>query len=247
MRNLLLLVLTASIISCGQPSDEAKRWHGIKVADPIYVTSTVKSMSDAGDVNEARIKLDSFIKQDEKLLQNPGIKTLSQQLDSTIKIKNAGTVALLMPKVVKEEDDMTGYTRYRHVTSPKYVNQNGIFLTIASDKEGFVSLFLKIQYFADDWLFIQKYIVKADEDVFEIIPSNVNTDNAAGMIWETTTITVNEDLYSKLLKLAQAKSAKVRFDGRQYYKDKAIKSTELQALSHMLELYSAMGGKPLKY
>jgi hypothetical protein len=230
------------------PSEEALKFHGLgQQTDYAGMAAASKVLFEKGDIEGAKAKLDSAISGSPSLEKDAEISRLSGVLDSISDLRKKDKVAKLMRKIRKETDEMTGITQYEDITSPKYVNRNGFYLRIVEDNKGGASMFLKIQYYADDWLFIQKYMVKADEEVFEIVPIKMSTDNGDGMIWESCTITVNEDIYSNLLKIAQAKSTKIRFSGRQYYKDKVIPAAEIKALNNMLELYSAMGLKPPKY
>lgn len=148
-------------------------------------------------------------------------------------------------KMRKSYDDMNGITWYYDKTSPKYTNYNGFYAYIGKEKTGNPWLRLRIQYAADDWLFIEKYIIKVDDVTYTIVEEKygeIETDNGSGGIWEWLDRGVDSDEYQIIKAVANGKNVKIRFVGKQYHKDKSITSAEKLALRNVLDAYEALGG-----
>lgn len=148
-------------------------------------------------------------------------------------------------KMRKKYDDMNGTTWYRDRTSPQYVNYNGFFATIGDDETSKPWLRLKIQYVADDWLFIEKYIINVDGKTYTITEEKygeIETDNGGGEIWEWLNRSVDSDEYEIIKAVASGKNVKIRFVGKQYYKDKTITNKQKLALRNVIDAYEALGG-----
>lgn len=148
-------------------------------------------------------------------------------------------------KMRKKYDDMNGTTWYRDRTSPQYTNYNGFFAYIGDDETSKPWLRLRIQYAADDWLFIEKYIIKVDGKTYTITEEKygeIETDNGSGGIWEWLDRTVDSDEYEIIKAVANGKNVKIRFVGKQYHKDKTITSKQKLALRNVIDAYEALGG-----
>ena len=139
-------------------------------------------------------------------------------------------------------DDMKATNWYYATSTPKYANRNS-FHVYLGEKGGDVWLRFKIQYYAEDWLFINVYRIKADTSVFEINPTlgQVEHDSGDGKIWETYEEGVTKGSYDMLRKIASAKSVKVRFEGK-YYQERLLSAAEKKGIGQVLDLFDAMGG-----
>lgn len=71
-------------------------------------------------------------------------------------------------KLNKKYDEINEVTWFRDKTSLAYVNYNGFYAYIGQSKGSNPWLRLAIQYTADDWLFIEKYIIKVDGATYNI-------------------------------------------------------------------------------
>jgi hypothetical protein len=150
---------------------------------------------------------------------------------------------VLKKKMRKKVDDMKGTTFYYDLSSTQYTNRNAFHAYIGQDKDQ-VWLRFVIQYYADDWLFIEKYLIKTDSVVTELYPnSTVERDNGDSKIWEFWDGSVDATSYALLKQVAASKAAKIRFEGQRYYQEKPITPAQKQAIKNVLELYEALGGK----
>jgi len=150
-------------------------------------------------------------------------------------------------KMRKTYDDVEGISWYRDRTSPRYNNYNGFFAYIGKrDGSHNPWLRLRIQYAADDWLFIEQYIIKVDGVTYTINEQEygeIETDNGSGGIWEWLDRSVSNKELEIIKAVANGKKVKIRFVGKQYRKDKNITSKQKLALRNVLDAYEALGGK----
>jgi TFIIF-interacting CTD phosphatase-like protein len=101
----------------------------------------------------------------------------------------------------------------------------------------------RIQYKGDDWLFIENYNIKTDNDTYTFTPTKrVERDNGSGDIWEWCDESLNSRTYTMIQDVIKSKSVKIRHNGRQYYKDRRVSSREKAALKNVLDAYEALGG-----
>jgi hypothetical protein len=150
----------------------------------------------------------------------------------------------------KKYDEMTGITWYYDKSSPQYVNsKTNLHAYIGKIKEDSPWLRLNIQYVADDWLFIEKYIIKVDDKTYTITEDGygeIKTDCGSGRIWEWLDRKVSYSEYEIIEAIANGENVKIRFSGKDYYKDRTISIGEKIALKNVLNAYEALGGTKYK-
>lgn len=154
--------------------------------------------------------------------------------------------------LVKSYDKMRGITWYQSPAAPKYRNANGIYLYFGKEDNGTVlPLRLAAQYHDDDWLFVTRAWAKADKARIDI-PQKDNLfgwerDHSGGSIWEWSDIpVVSSSDKERVRTLADAKEVTVRYEGKQYYKDRTVSAKQLKALHDTIVAYEAVSGKPWK-
>jgi hypothetical protein len=146
-------------------------------------------------------------------------------------------------------DEVTDITWYQAKTSPIYANINGLFLMFAKEKNGLVSsLALSIQYTGDDWVLIDKYIFKVDDQTFEITPNygEVKRDNGLGGVWEYYNAFVTGETLKLLKAVAGSKKTILRHQGDQHQYDRIITASEKKAIKDVLDAYTVMDGSDSK-
>ena len=134
----------------------------------------------------------------------------------------------------KNEDEFEGTAFYRDPRTPNYTNINFIYPYIGQKEDNYW-LRLKFQYASDDWLFINKGILLIDGEQYTI-NGNWERDNNSG-IWEWLDIQVGHKERVVLNKIANSKSAKIRYEGRQYHDDRTLTSREKNIIRKTLEIY----------
>ena len=96
-----------------------------------------------------------------------------------------------------------------------------------------------------DWLFINTYNFKVDDQVFNIIPDygEFKRNNGEGKIWEWVDLYVGDkgQNYEEVVRaIASAKKVKVRFVGSQSHDEKTMSEREQKAMKNILEVYDAV-------
>lgn len=148
-------------------------------------------------------------------------------------------------KMRKKDDDMNGITWYYDKTSPRYVNSRTNFSAYVGKRDNSAPFMrLVINYVADDWLFIEKYIINVDGKIYTITEQNygeIKTDSGGG-IWEWLDRQAGESEFTIIKAVANGKKVKIRFNGKDYYKDRIVSQQEKLALRNIIDAYEALGG-----
>ena len=134
----------------------------------------------------------------------------------------------------KKEDEFEGNAFYRDPRTPYYANVNFIYPYIGQKGDNYW-LRLKFQYAADNWLFINNGVLLVDGEKFTIT-GNWERDNNSG-IWEWLDISVRDTERLILERIANSKSAKIRYVGTQYHNDRTITRKEKSIIKKTLEIY----------
>lgn len=180
------------------------------------------------------------------------IKSLYDEIVMPYKVKYESMLAEMEGNRVKAEklkpyfsfrkDEFGGQVWVEPKDAPRHVDVNGIYCYFMLVDNKPSNLRFKIQYRADDWLFIQSYKFLIDGNTYDYLPGKVERDNAS-YIWEWSDTQVSVLSESLLNLLSNAKTAKIRFVGSQYHKDKDITAKQIASIKRTLELYYALGGK----
>lgn len=149
----------------------------------------------------------------------------------------------------KKVDDVEDITWYYHQNSPKYTNSRTAISVYFGYSGNTYKPRLLINYVASDWLFIEKYTIKADGESFEISPTyrGIERDNGTLSdgevgIWEWYDSNISRREMEMVLSVIKSKKAVIRFQGKQYYKDHTISQSEKNALKEILAAWKQMGG-----
>lgn len=150
-------------------------------------------------------------------------------------------LALSKMRIVK--DDVKNLKFYYDKTSPKYVNANGFAIYAGQESGSDPYLYLKIQYFGSDWLFINSYFFNIDGETYEISPDygQIEKDNDSD-VWEWYNEPATTENIEMIQKIINSKKTVVRLQGTQYYKDVTITMTQKLALKNVLTVYQGLGG-----
>lgn len=144
----------------------------------------------------------------------------------------------------KDEFDPSGRIWYEPKSAPQYVNRNGIYCYFQTINGVPSNLRFRIQYCANKWLFFNKVQFSIDGNAYEYIPNDTETDNGdGGMIWEWFDENLSVKDKNLIEAIANAKNAKMKFIGRQYYDIRTISQQQILDIKRTLDLYRAMGGK----
>lgn len=103
------------------------------------------------------------------------------------------------------------------------------------------------RYSGDDWVFYERIKVMADDQVVyekEFPYRDVVRDNSSGTVWETVDYAASPADIAALAKISEAKSATVRFSGRERRRDHTLSNGDLERLKSSLKAYKELS--PLK-
>ena len=217
-----------------------------------------KTQIESKDFVSAQQALETLIQKHPKSEQVKEAKLLLPKIEQGIKEKEEATQAAKLEaekaekvrlanatkKLRTQYDDVKGITWYYDRSTPQYTNYNSFHIYMGKEKDGKPWLRFRIQYTADDWLFIQSYIIKTDNSSYTIETTygEVETDNGSGGIWEWFDVPMDNTKYSIIKDIIDSKSVKLRYNGKQYYKDRFLSSTEKQGLKNVLDAYESLGG-----
>jgi len=147
-------------------------------------------------------------------------------------------------KQKKDEFSREGKMWYKPKSAPQYTNRNGLYCYFQTENGIPSNLRLRLQYYADEWLFFGKVQFSIDGKAYEYIPKDTETDSGnGGYIWEWSDEALSQSDREMIYALANAKSAKMKLIGRQYYDIKTITSEQINSIKRTLELYQALGGQ----
>lgn len=214
-------------------------------------TLTSRQLSDSL-INSARIEFKSGnFKKAKEIAQgvyngHPDSSALKliASVDSAIAAQQAESkkrAEVILRGLRKKVDDIDETTFYFDPSTPQFSNRNSFHVYLGESK-GQYWLRFKIQYYGDDWLFIDNYKIKADSSVFDFVPKEVSRDHDGGKVWESCDERVDSGTYAILKTVAESKKSKVRMIGSQYYKENEITGAQKVAIKKMLGLYELLTG-----
>lgn len=165
----------------------------------------------------------------------------------TVKVSPVSVRDVYLNAMREKTDEVRGTTSYTHRDSSEFVNSHSDFYAyFVQGKSGIPSLRLQIQYVADDWLFIKRFTIKADEQTFTLTPTglrDVERGNKGGKIWEWHDRAVGAPEREMLNAIATAKKVILRCEGNQYQKDRELSDSEVNRIRTVLMAYQIKGGK----
>jgi hypothetical protein len=152
-------------------------------------------------------------------------------------------IAAATSKMRTEKDEVRGITFYYDKSTTPYRDVNSFHLYIGKDKSG-IWMLKSIQYQGDDWLFIENYVVKADDERYDIAADyfDVERDNSGGAVWEWYDARVTRTDLRMIRAIIASQNTTLRYNGQQYYWDRQITAAEKKALQNVLDAFVALGG-----
>lgn len=221
-------------------------------ADRMLSLSKAKIQSDSLD--EARGSLDALIKRHPGKPEAIEAEALLAQVDAKIAAKTeAGRVAQkkkddeakaalakLDKNLLKKTDEFNGITWISHRTEPALRKKMALYFGAKDNSAAGYPLRLKFLYYSDEWLFVQRVTIKADDQTFDLGRIEFERDHTGGSIWEWS----DEQLtnFKMLDAVLSAKKVMIRFDGRQYYSDFTLPDSQKTAMREVLMAWERYGG-----
>ncbi len=148
----------------------------------------------------------------------------------------------LKKKFTEDTDEFSGVTWLKHKSWGKGIAWRRKGLTVGMNTSGFI--YLKSNYYADDWLFHTKIkvLINGESITSADIPSydksNIR-DNSGGSINETINFVDGKDLgIIKFIAENADKKIKVRYVGKDYYDDITLSKTDKNGIRDCWNRYS---------
>jgi hypothetical protein len=146
-------------------------------------------------------------------------------------------------------DEVRQSVSYTHKDSAEFVNKSTeMYCYVIREKDASPVLRLHLQYVADDWLFIQRFLVRVDDRTFVVTPprfGGVERDNSGGKIWEWYDQVADKDTLEMLTAVANSRKAIVRFEGDKYQKDLEITDADRERIGLVLRVLQILSpGQP---
>lgn len=172
--------------------------------------------------------------------QRPEYLEKKRALDERIAAERDARIKAAVAALKRNHDAVENITWYRDKASPNYNNTKAFYLYFG-EKAGSRWLRLRVQYAADDWLFVNMVIVVADDQKFMIVQPGWERDHDSS-IWEWLDYGAGAAEVEMARAVAKAKSVTIRFEGRQYRNDWTLPRAHREALTRVLQAYEALGG-----
>lgn len=148
------------------------------------------------------------------------------------------SLAALLKGIHKENDDFGGRIIYESKNSVENWKDD-CYLTLSYYKQNQLCFLIwRVDYYAENWLFIENFTVKADDQKFYVEPSygDINRNNSASSIWEHITLDYKSNKEA-VNAIANSNNTTIRFYGKDYYSDRKLSKAKIKAMKDMLSLY----------
>jgi hypothetical protein len=145
----------------------------------------------------------------------------------------------------ERKDEVREISFFYAQSASEYVDENDAYVYFSKSKDGVISNpRFKIQYAGDDWIFIDKYTINADGEIFEINPeySEVVRDNNSNGVWEYYETYIDKDTIDMVRKIANAEKVIIRSSGESRHYDMTLSKQQKQAMQKVLKAYEDAGG-----
>jgi hypothetical protein len=167
--------------------------------------------------------------------------TIDPEAEKAAEAKTAKELKNALAPLRIKTDSVTNKKWYYARTTTQYLDSNSLHVYIGQDQGSEPYLRLRIQYAGDDWLFINKFTLNVDGEVFVIEPDygDMERDNDSD-VWEWYDINPSDENVSMLKAIMNSTKAVIRCEGDQYYRDRNITVTEKKALKAIFTGYDAL-------
>lgn len=202
--------------------------------------SAIEKLYGDGKYTDAMSRCDQFGKNFagyEQETRVAELKTLAQE-------GQMRRLAASMDYMRSKTDEVQGITWYYDKTTPRYADVNNFHLYIGL-KDRSPWLRMCIRYTAEEWLFIEKYIVSVDGTNYSVTPGllEVERDNSWDHVWEWYDCTPTEDDLKMVRAIISSTKTILRCEGDPHYSDRTITAGEKKALQHVLDAYEYLKKK----
>jgi hypothetical protein len=201
----------------------------------------LKRHPNSPEASEAKILLDNVNSILERQRKEEELAEIRKRIEKGIAEKTRIDTATR--NMSKEYDEVRELTFYKDRSTP--ILGNHLYLYFSKKDNSVFGPFIYIQYQAEEWLFINKYIFKINDETYEIEPSlnEVSRDNSSSSIWETYNQPLTKEQLSFILKIIESKKTIIRHSGSDHYRDRVITQEEKTRMKNVVDAFKALGGK----
>lgn len=194
----------------------------------------IKKYPHAKEINQAQSIL-SQVKEDIKK-QEEAEKLAEQKSEE----ERQRRIAEATQNLRQKRDEVEGMTWYYDSATPEYDDTNNLHLYIGKKDSGQKWLRFRIRYAADEWLFIDKYQFKVDEETYYLDANDIERDNGYGGIWEWNDTPYTQEVETLVKAIINSDKTIIRHIGDQYHDDRVITENEKQALQRVVDAFGAL-------
>lgn len=185
-----------------------------------------------------REKVRDSIKLAEKQKSDEAIQAEKEKINQAIKVFESGIKDFSYTTYKDEFKPEVSF--FYPPKAPKYTNVNWLYPYFVVSGSNIVSRY-RIQYEADDWLFINSVQIKITNDdnstdIIDFYSGSFKRDNNS-RIWEWADFELTAQMYFDLHKISGAKSVKIRFNGLNYHKERLMTNNEKSSITSFLKIY----------
>lgn|SRR5574344_109560 len=221
MKKKYLLILIAVVIS-------------EMACNPVSKNNTLNE--NANDSDSIAASIDSSI--DSEVNSEKAVKAAAINVDSIIKVMRGSFTFR------KDEFKEGNFMWVEPKNKPYYDNVNKLYCYFAMIDGVPQNFRMRLHYAADDWLFINSWIIRLDSGLkFEVSCDDPIHNNNGDGIWEICDVQMTAFEQSMLDAILCCNSAKIKMIGSDYYNTRKITSNELKYIKLSYEYYRKLGGK----
>lgn len=228
---------------------------------PAWLLQTAKQSYNKEDYRAAKEKLLLLVYKHQDSKEYPEAKRLLNKIDEKLNpqfidaslsrrneevgyknpIENTNTNNVL--KMRSNFDVDANATFYQDQSSPRYKNQNGIYLYFEKEEnENAKNLRLRIQLLNSRPFPIDNYQFNIDNKLYSFIPAKVDQDGDKATNWEWSDERLNKELYGLIVKIIYSNNTIINFNSSNNVEKRAITGEQKTAFKNVLAAYQELGG-----
>jgi hypothetical protein len=167
--------------------------------------------------------------------------TIDPEAQKQADAKAAAVLKQALASMRIKKDKVTNQMWYYAKSTTNYIDVNSVHIYIGQNDGQEPYLRFRIQYEGDDWIFIKKYTINVDGNIFTIEPEygDVERDNDTN-VWEWYDVNPSSENLEMLKAISVSKKAIIRCEGDQYHYDRTITASEKTALKKVFTVYGAL-------
>lgn len=146
-------------------------------------------------------------------------------------------------KMYSNLDATANSTLFQDESSPRYKNENGIFLYFEKENDGDVkNIRLRIQLVSSQPFPLNNYQFNIDNQLYSYVPAKVEQDRDRKTNWEWSDDPLNRELYNLIVKIIYSNNTVINFNSGGKVKKRVVTHSEKEAFKNVFSAYKELGG-----